>query len=282
MRAVILGDGLLGSYLRDKTQWDFISRKKDGIDFSNLDSYSSKLEEYDVVVNCIANTDTYSEDRNLHWEINYEGVANLIDFCNSSNKKIIHISTDYVFDVNSSSPDQTTDTPNPASVYGKSKLDGENYVRTILPSNSWVIRTAWLYSPYGKNFAKTILRNAKKGSELTVVDDSWGQPTNARSLAFQICELLNSDAPAGIYHGTNSGQTTWFGFAKKLLRESSLQTSLEPRQSEKLEGVAPRPNWSVLNTSKWESVGLRPMPNWEDELQKSIPELLAAIYLEEA
>jgi dTDP-4-dehydrorhamnose reductase len=147
MRVVILGDGLLGSYLRDKTQWDFISRKKDGIDFSNLDSYSSKLEEYDVVVNCIANTDTYSEDRNLHWEINYEGVANLIDFCNSSNKKIIHISTDYIYTFSKDNASENDVPVHSRNWYGYTKLLGEGYV-LLRSKNYLVIRTTQKKTPF--------------------------------------------------------------------------------------------------------------------------------------
>lgn len=147
MRAVILGDGLLGSYLRDKTQWDFISRKKDGIDFSNLDSYSSKLEEYDVVVNCIANTDTYSEDKNLHWEINYEGVANLIDFCNSSNKKIIHISTDYIYTFSKDNASENDVPVHSRNWYGYTKLLGEGYV-LLRSKNYLVIRTTQKKNPF--------------------------------------------------------------------------------------------------------------------------------------
>lgn len=147
MRVVILGDGLLGSYLKDKTQWDFISRKKDRIDFSNLDSYSSKLEEYDVVVNCIANTDTYSEDKNLHWEINYEGVANLIDFCNSSNKKIIHISTDYIYTFSKENASENDVPVHSRNWYGYTKLLGEGYV-LLRAKNYLVIRTTQKKTPF--------------------------------------------------------------------------------------------------------------------------------------
>jgi len=147
MRSVILGDGLLGSYLRDKTQWNFISRKKDGIDFSNLDSYSSKLEEYDVVINCIANTDTYSEDRDSHWSINYEGVANLIDFCNATNKKIIHISTDYIYTFSKENASENDVPVHSRNWYGYTKLLGEGYV-LLRSKNYLIIRTTQKKAPF--------------------------------------------------------------------------------------------------------------------------------------
>jgi dTDP-4-dehydrorhamnose reductase len=147
MRAVILGDGLLGSYLRDKTQWDFISRKKDGIDFSNLDSYSSKLEEYDIVVNCIANTDTYSKDKDSHWSINYEGVANLIDFCNDTNKKIIHISTDYIYTFSKENASENDVPVHSRNWYGYTKLLGEGYV-LLRSKNYLIIRTTQKKTPF--------------------------------------------------------------------------------------------------------------------------------------
>ena len=212
MKVLLLGaTGQLGQCLSDELKTraiDFFAPTSQACNLTRCESvthYFSNIE-VDAVVNCAAYTNVDGAESNVldAMALNADGPKVLAELCRDKDTRLIHISTDYVFDGNSSNPYQTTDTPNPASVYGKSKLDGENYVRTILPNQSWVIRTAWLYSPYGKNFAKTILRNAKKGSELTVVDDSWGQPTNARSLAFQICELLNSDAPAGIYHGTNS------------------------------------------------------------------------------
>jgi len=147
MRAVILGDGLLGSYLIGKTRWDSISRKKDGIDFSNLDSYSSKLEEYDVVINCIANTDTYSEDRDSHWSINYEGVANLIDFCNATNKKIIHISTDYIYTFSKENASENDVPVHSRNWYGYTKLLGEGYV-LLRSKNYLIIRTTQKKAPF--------------------------------------------------------------------------------------------------------------------------------------
>jgi len=147
MRAVILGDGLLGSYIKDKTQWDFISRKKDGINFSNLDSYSSKLEEYDVVINCIANTDTYSEDRDSHWSINYEGVSNLVDFCNESNKKIIHISTDYLYSFSKENASEEDVPVHSRNWYGYTKLLGEGYV-LLRAKNYLVIRATQKEKPF--------------------------------------------------------------------------------------------------------------------------------------
>jgi dTDP-4-dehydrorhamnose reductase len=137
MKKIILGDGLLGGYLINKTQWDFISRKKDGIDFSNINSYSSKLKDYDIIINCIANTDTYSNDLNSHWKINYEGVSNLIDFCNETNKKIVHISTDYLYAFSKEDASEDDVPVHSRNWYGYTKLLGEGYV--LLRSNNYLI-----------------------------------------------------------------------------------------------------------------------------------------------
>jgi dTDP-4-dehydrorhamnose reductase len=147
MRPIILGDGLLGSYLREKTQWDFISRKKDGINFSDLSSYSDKLETYDIVVNCIANTNTYSKDKGSHWSVNYEGVANLVDYCNTANKKIIHISTDYLYSFSEEDASENDVPVHSRNWYGYTKLLGEGYV-LLRSKNYLVIRTTQKKNPF--------------------------------------------------------------------------------------------------------------------------------------
>jgi dTDP-4-dehydrorhamnose reductase len=147
MRPIILGDGLLGGYLIEKTQWDFISRKKDGIDFSDLNSYSSMLEGYDIVINCIANTNTYSDDRDSHWKINYEGVANLIDFCNDRGKKIVHISTDYIYSFSKENASEEDVPVHSRNWYGYTKILGEGYV--LLRSKDYlIIRATQKKSPF--------------------------------------------------------------------------------------------------------------------------------------
>jgi dTDP-4-dehydrorhamnose reductase len=199
MRVVILGDGLLGSYLRDKTQWDFISRKKDDIDFSNLDSYSSKLEEYDVVINCIANTDTYSEDSDSHWKINYEGVANLIDFCNTTNKKVIHISTDYIYTFSKENASETDVPVHSRNWYGYTKLLGEGYV-LLRSKNYLVIRTTQKKTPF--TYPKAYINQIGNFDYVDKIGDL-------------IIRLIESGA-SGIYNvGTN----------KKSMYELALQTN---------------------------------------------------------
>ena len=154
MRAIILGDGLLGGYLREKTQWDFISRKKDGIDFSDLNSYSSRLENYDVIINCIANTNTYSKDKDSHWGVNYKGVANLIDFCNATYKKIIHISTDYLYSFSEEDASENDVPVHSRNWYGYTKLLGEGYV-LLRSKNYLVIRATQKKNPFPFNKAYT-------------------------------------------------------------------------------------------------------------------------------
>jgi dTDP-4-dehydrorhamnose reductase len=152
MRYLILGDGMLGSYLSSKNKWDSISRKKNGIDFINPDSYADHIDNYDVIINCIANTDTYSGDSKKHWNINYKGVADLADLCNAKGKKLVHISTDHVYS-NSKEDASEEDVPvHCANWYGYSKLLGEGYV--ILKSKTYlVIRCSHKKSPFTYNKA---------------------------------------------------------------------------------------------------------------------------------
>lgn len=154
MKRLILGDGLLGSFLYKETNWYYISRKKDNIDFSNIETYKKYLYDYDEIINCIANTDTYSNDKELHWNINYKGVADLVDFCSNNNKKLIHISTDYLYtfsDENSSEKDVPVHCN---TWYGYTKLLADGYVQ--LKSNNYlIIRGTQKSEPFKYEFAFT-------------------------------------------------------------------------------------------------------------------------------
>lgn len=147
MKVLVLGNGILGSYLSESNQWTNINRKEHDIDFREISTYSKYLDNFDVIINCIANTDTYSEDRNLHWDVNYKGVSDLVDYCNNKNKKIVHISTDHVY---SNSIEEASETDVPVHCqnwYGYTKLLAEGYV--ILKSNSYlIIRCTHKKSPF--------------------------------------------------------------------------------------------------------------------------------------
>ena len=172
-----------------------------------------------VIVNAAAWTDVDGAESNRFeaYSVNSLGAQNLAIAANKVGARLVQISTDYVFSGDGSVPWSENAPVNPQSVYGSTKSEGESFVLTALPSKSYVIRTAWLYSKTGKNFAKTMANLALSNSgDVSVVNDQIGQPTSSADLATQIVELVMSKAPTGIYHGTNSGQTTWFEFAQAI------------------------------------------------------------------
>jgi len=151
---LVLGDGLLGSEIIKQTGWDYLSQEKNDIDVVERPWEIYELIDDldpDVVLNCIAYTNTYDPDREKHWKINFEFVASLVDFCGTRDIPLVHISTDYVFDGTSTEPCNEEDAPNPMGVYGRSKLEGEERARAVLP-DVCIVRTAWLYGKAGKNF----------------------------------------------------------------------------------------------------------------------------------
>lgn len=152
-------------------------------------------------------------------------------------------------------------------------------MRDILPDMSYIVRTAWLYSEFGRNFVKTILRNGFADNEsIPVVDDQLGQPTSAHNLSVQIIKLLYSDAVPGVYHGTNSGQATWFEFAKEIFTLANLEVSrIIPVPSLSVPRLAKRPNYSVLGHSNWTKNDLEPMADWREALSSSIPAIISAV-----
>jgi dTDP-4-dehydrorhamnose reductase len=168
-------------------------------------------------------------------------------------------------------------------VYGLSKAAGETAVREVYSEGSYIVRTAWLYSEFGKNFAKTMCRLAiESNKEVKVVSDQVGQPSNANDLARQLIKLVKTNANFGTYHGTNAGQASWYEFANQIFklcgadtgRLISVPTSEFPRS-------ANRPNNSVLGHSAWDAVGIPPMQDWKTALEQSMPGILASVQMEE-
>jgi dTDP-4-dehydrorhamnose reductase len=194
----------------------------------------------------------------------------------------VQISTDYVFSGDASSPWSEKALHNPQSIYGSTKSEGEKFVLTTLPSNSYVVRTAWLYSSVGKNFAKTMINLAlnQKG-EVRVVNDQIGQPTFAGDLAEQIVELVLSEAPAGIYHGTNSGQATWFELSQAIFSIAGADVSrVIPVSTTEFPRPAKRPAYSVLGHDAWTGTPVPAMRNWKIALEEAMPAIISAVKAE--
>ena len=238
-----------------------------------------------VIVNCAAWTDVDGAEDNeaLASRVNSDGAENIALAAKLCGAKLIHISTDYVFSGESQTPWQVNDEINPQSAYGRTKADGEKRVLTAYPENSSVVRIAWLYSPWGKNFAKTMTRLAIKGdSEVRVVNDQMGQPTSAIDLAQQLVELGLSNARAGTYHGTNAGQATWFEFAQEIFRLAEADIDrVKAVSSTEFIRPAKRPAYSVLSHDSWSKTTVQPMRDWRIALADAMPAIILAVKAEE-
>jgi dTDP-4-dehydrorhamnose reductase len=243
----------------------------------------------DVVVNCAAWTavDAAEEHEEAAFAINAGGAVNLAAACASVGALLVHPSTDYVFDGHATAP-YAEDAPTaPSGAYGRTKLAGEQAVRAALPDASYIVRTAWLYGAHGKNFVKTMLRLARNGTAPGVVADQHGQPTWTADVAAQIYALIDNSAPAGTYHATSSGQTTWFGFAEEVFTlyqgqgqnqdEDPERPRLTPRPVTTADYPTPakRPAYSVLGHDAWHAAGISPISDWKDALHRAFPALLA-------
>jgi dTDP-4-dehydrorhamnose reductase len=243
----------------------------------------------DVVVNCAAWTavDAAEEHEAQALAINAGGAASLAAACAATGALLVHPSTDYVFDGEASAPYAEDAATAPAGAYGRTKLAGEQAVRSALPGGSYIVRTAWLYGAHGKNFAKTMLRLAGNGTAPGVVADQHGQPTWTADVAAQICALVTGGAPAGVYHATSGGQTTWFGFASEIfaLYHEQNQTPgtererLTPRPLTTADYPTParRPAYSVLGHQAWRAAGIEPIGDWRGALRRAFPALTAGL-----
>ena len=238
-----------------------------------------------VIINCAAWTDVDGAESHEvdASRVNSDGPENLATAAKLSNSKLIHVSTDYVFSGESQKPWQIEDEINPQSAYGRTKALGESRVLASHPENSFVVRTAWLYSRWGKNFAKTMTKLALKGDgEVRVVNDQVGQPTSASDLAKQLVELGLSTSSAGIYHGTNSGQATWFEFAQEIFKLAAADVGrVIPVASSEYPRPAKRPSYSVLSHDAWAGTSVKPMRDWRIALADAMPAIISAVKAEE-
>ena len=233
----------------------------------------------DVVINCAAYTavDKAEEEEAICHAVNAIGAGNLATACRESDIRLIHISTDFVFDGQSNSPYTETDKTNPISVYGKTKLAGENLIRQEM-DDYLIIRTSWLYGSHGNNFVKTISRIAAERDTLGIVYDQTGTPTYTKDLAEAIINLISIQAKPGIYHFSNEGLCSWYDFAFEILNilrlkgETLKLKELTPILSKEYLTAAARPAYSVMDKAKYKKVTTKTIPHWRDGLLRYFEE----------
>lgn len=232
-----------------------------------------------VVVNCAAFTavDAAETAEPAAFRLNAVAPARLAAGCAAVGARMVHVSTDYVFDGSSDEPHAESSVPSPASAYGRTKAAGEWAVRAALPDSSWTVRTAWLYGQHGGNFVRTMLRLAGERDTVSVVDDQTGQPTWAGEVAASILRLVDGGAPPGTYHATAAGSTTWYGLTRRVFALAGLDPArVRPTTTEAFPRPAPRPVSSVLGHDGWAAAGLAAPADWDETLTRVLPRLAAA------
>lgn len=225
----------------------------DELDITDMKAVESffEAEKYDAVINCAAytNVDGCETNRDDAFKVNALGARNLAIACEKTGAKLIHVSTDYVFPGDGTKPCTESDIPSPKSAYGSTKYLGEQYVREFC-SRYFIVRTAWLYGYYGKNFVKTMMNAGRKFGKVTVVNDQRGNPTNAADLAHHLIKLLDTEE-YGVYHATGSGECSWYDFAAQIMKSAGIDAEVAPCTSEEYSREHPqaadRPKYSALD-----------------------------------
>ena len=269
--------GMLGTDLVDvlrSTGDDVIGLGHADLDITSGASVATALDGVrpDVVVNCAAYTavDAAETDEDAALLLNGTGPDVLsAGIAERPGVRLVQISTDYVFPGDATEPYAEEASTGPRSAYGRTKLAGELAVQAALPDRGLIVRTAWLYGEHGSNFVSTMLRLEREKDTVDVVDDQRGQPTWTRDLAAFVHRLIEADAPAGAYHGTSSGETTWFGLAQEVFRRAGADPGrVRPTTTDRFPRPAPRPSYSVLAHDRSLRAGVRSIEDWRDALDR--------------
>lgn len=283
--------GMLGTEVSNQLEknnfsWIGTDREVDITNYESLEDFANKNSsndnQIDWIINCAAYTavDKAEEDVEMAQKLNALGPKNIATLCKNIGAKMIHISTDYVFDGTATTP-YTEDIPyKPLGVYGVTKAEGEKEVLSILPKDSFIIRTAWLYGFYGKNFVFTMINLMNTKDKISVVSDQFGTPTNAQNLANVICTIINKskseNIPTGVYHCTDLGQTNWYEFAKEIhhfgIKYGKITGNcvVNPCTTEEYPVKAKRPAYSVLSKDKLMKNLNITLPDWKQNLEEFI------------
>ena len=275
-------NGQLGSEIRELSKnysYNFFFTTRDNIDITSKDDIRNfcQINNINVIINCAAYTavDKAQSDEINADLINRKAVKKLALVSKELDIKLIHISTDYVFDGKNFKPYCEEFQTNPQSIYGKTKLDGENELININPKNSIIIRTSWVYSYYGNNFVKTMLRLGKDKEELGVIFDQVGTPTYAKDLAITILDIVSQidNQKVEIYNYSNEGVLSWYDFAKEIMKMAKLNCKINPIETYQYPTPAKRPHYSLLNKNKIKSTFNIEIPYWKDGLDDCLRRL---------
>lgn len=287
IRILVTGaNGQLGSELRDLVyyfpKFEFTFTDVEDLDITNESAIDLifKNHSFNYLINCAAYTavDKAESEKEKAFLINEKAVELLALKCKEHNVKFIHISTDYVFDGSQDSPINEDEATKPVSVYGASKLAGEYAVSGNLKNSSIIIRTSWLYSAYGHNFLKTMLRVGPERGKVKVVHDQKGTPTNAADLAEALLKIISHSESSGIfmpgiYHFSNEGTCTWYEFAISIFEHAGLPVSVEAIQSHEFPTPVKRPAYSVLDKTKIKASFNLIIPEWQESLKRCLKKL---------
>lgn len=282
MKILITGaNGQLGTELHEILEREFpgqtLYTDVQELDLTNAKAVDSYVANNEIthIVNCAAYTavDRAEEEKMLCAAVNTDAVKNLAMAADANGAKIIHISTDYVFDGTNHRPYRESDKVNPISQYGTTKRKGETLLLALAPQ-AIIIRTAWLYSAHGKNFVKTMLRLAETQPEIKVVCDQIGTPTFARDLARAVVKVLQSHQwVPGIYHFTDEGAASWYDFAKAIFRIAGKDVKVTPIPTEDYPTAASRPSYSILDRTRIKATYGIEIPHWEEALADCLRQL---------
>ncbi|WP_455755651.1 dTDP-4-dehydrorhamnose reductase [Sulfurimonas sp.] len=272
-------NGQVGSELRELSknyEHNFFFTDKESLDITNPHALTEfiELNNIEIIINSAAYTtvDKAEGEKDLADLVNHIAVKNLATISKDKNIKLIHISTDYVFDGKAHMPYKEEDTTNPIGVYGKTKLNGENAMVSINPLNSIIIRTSWVYSSFGANFVKTMLKLGKDRDELGVIFDQIGSPTYARDLAKTILDIFPKiiNKKVEIYNYSNEGVLSWYDFAKEIMRMAKIDCKVNPIESKDYPTPVKRPHYSLLNKSKIKEKFGVSVPYYKDSLDECL------------
>ena len=284
---VIGSTGQLGQSIKsiaiDYPNYDFIFSNRLQLDLGNEKSITDFFQNkpYDVIINCAAHTavDKAESEAELANQINHLAVQQLANIAKQHSIKLIHISTDYVFNGKQHRPYLETDEVEPQGVYGKTKLSGEQAIQKSQKTNAIIIRTGWVYSEYGNNFVKTMLKLGSERESLNVIFDQVGTPTYAGDLAkaimavVQIDNFSQTDFKTQIHHFSNEGVCSWYDFTKTIFELTNTQCQVSPIETKNYPTPATRPHYSVLNKAKIKQTYNLTIPYWKDSLQQCLTTL---------